>query len=177
MALNPSIQDKLIEEINSVADENGDVEYDTLVKLPYIDAVLSETLRKYPPAIRNIRVASENYKLGDTGIELFKGQLVLIPVYAMHHDEQFYPDPERFDPTRFLPENRHSIVPYTYLPFGVGPRNCIGMRFALLEAKLGLVKIIQKYKFVPTENTDVPLKLDGLALLIAERVIVGIVKK
>ncbi len=94
------------------------------------------------------RRAAEEYKLGDSGIELFKDQIVEITVFAMHYCEEFYPNPDKFNPDRFMPENRSQIKPYTYLPFGVGPRNCIGLRFALLEAKLSLTKLIQKYKFV-----------------------------
>ncbi len=158
MALNPHVQDKLYEEVNAVADKNGDIDYDTLMKLPYLDSVLSETLRKYPPFFRLERRVAQKYKLGDSGIELFKDQIVEIPVFAIHHSEEFYPNPDDFNPDRFMPKNRSQIKSYTYLPFGVGPRNCIGLRFALLEAKLGVSKLIQRYKFFRSENTDVPLK-------------------
>ena len=88
-----------------------------------------------------------------------------------------YENPEEFDPERFMPENRHKIKPYTYLPFGAGPRNCIGLRFALLEAKLSLSKLIQKYKFVRSENTDVPLKFKASGLLQVEKLMLKIQKR
>ncbi|CAG2181433.1 unnamed protein product, partial [Oppiella nova] len=155
LALNQDIQDKLWEEINSAVDSNGEISYEELTRLPYLDAVLSETLRLHPPAQRLPRLASTDYKLGETGITLLKGQQIEFPIHGIHHLEEYYPNPFQFNPDRFMPENRHNIIPYTYLPFGAGPRNCIGMRFALLEAKLGLAHIIRKYRFFRTPNTDV----------------------
>jgi cytochrome P450 len=180
LALHPEVQDKLYAEVTAVADKNGDIDYETLVKLPYIDAVLSETLRKYPPVARLERRVSENYTLGgedNGGIKLYKGQIVDIPAFAIHHCEDYYENPEKFDPERFMPENRHKIKPYTYLPFGAGPRNCIGLRFALLEAKLSLSKLIQKYRFVRSENTDVPLKFKPSGLLQVDKVMLKIQKR
>jgi len=180
LALHPKVQDKLYAEVAAVADKNGNIDYETLVKLPYIDAVLSETLRKYPPLSRLERRVSENYTLGgedNGGIKLYKGQVVEIPTFAIHHCEDYYENPEEFDPERFMPENRHKIKPYTYLPFGAGPRNCIGLRFALLEAKLSLSKLIQKYRFVRSENTDVPLKFKSSGLLQVEKLMLKIQKR
>ena len=77
-----------------------------------------------------------------------------------------------------MPENRHKIIPYTYLPFGAGPHNCIGMRFALMEAKVGLAQVIRRFRLTRVEQTDVPLKLKiSLALHSPQRVILGIEKK
>ncbi len=104
--------------------------------------------------------------MGSTGLTLFKRQTVEIPVYAIHNLEQYFPNAEKFIPERFLPENRHQIVPYTYLPFGAGPRNCIGMRFALTKAKLGLASIVQKYRFFRSPRTEVLLSFKNrIALL------------
>ncbi|CAG2178733.1 unnamed protein product, partial [Oppiella nova] len=122
LALNAHIQQKLYEEMRSSFDANGEIDYNLLARLPYLDAVLSETLRLHSPATKTSRVASEDYKLGDTGITIQKGQTVDILSYAIHHSEEYYPNAEKFTPERFLPENRHKILPYTYLPFGAGPR-------------------------------------------------------
>ena len=147
----------------------------TSTKLKYLDAVLSETLRCYPVAARTSRECDTAYKLGDTGITLFKEQLIEIPVYAIHHTEEYYPNHEKFIPERFLPENRDQLVPYTFLPFGSGPRNCIGMRFALMEAKLGLAQVVKRFKFVKSANTSVPLKYKaGFHLMQPKKVMVAI---
>ena len=180
LALNQNVQEKLYQEIKSSADRNGEIDYETLAKLPYLDAVISETLRKYPPVTRLERlVCQDNYKLANTGITLNKGDLVEIPAYAIHHSEEFYPEPEKFQPQRFLPENRHLINPYAYLPFGSGPRNCVGMRFGLLESKLALSKVILKYKFERSPNTQDPLQFYPLrrVLSVKKGVFVKILKR
>jgi cytochrome P450 len=178
LALNPECQEKLYEEINSAIDSNGEISYEALATLPYLDSVISETLRLYPPIIKLEREPITDYKLGDTGITLFKGQIVEIPVYAIHHSEEYYPNPENFNPSRFMPQNRDQIIPYTYLPFGAGPRNCIGMRFALMETKLCLAQIVRRYKFVRSVKTEIPLQFKKVSLLLSTNgLIVGIQKR
>ena len=178
LAVNQSVQDKLYEEIKLIQDEKGSIDYETLAKLPYLDAFISEILRKYPPLIRLNRVAEQKHQLGNTGITLNKGDTVYILVYAIHHNEEYYPSPEQFKPERFLPENRHLIKPYTYLPFGSGPRHCVGMKFALLETKLALAKIITKYKFVTSKNTQIPLKfLTNRIILTVKSIIVAVERR
>lgn len=93
-------------------------------------------------------------------VHLNKGDIVWIPVFGIHRDPQFYPDPDRFDPERFNDENKKSINPYTFTPFGAGPRNCIGSRFALLEVKILLFHLLTKFDLVPTGKTQIPLKLN-----------------
>ena len=159
LAVNPECQQTLVEEVQQCIDQNGTIDYEGIVGLPYLDACISETLRLCNPALQAARVASEDYTLGKTGITIPKGMTVIIPVHAIHHSPKFYPNPHRFDPTRFMPENRDKLIPYTYLPFGAGPRNCVGMRFALMEAKTAIVRLITKYEFFRTKNTKVPLQL------------------
>ena len=84
--------------------------------------------------------------------------LVNFNLQAMHYNPEYYPNPQRWDPERFMPENRDKLVPYTYMPFGLGPRNCVGMRFALMEAKTAIAYLINKFKFIRTDSTKVPLK-------------------
>ena len=90
---------------------------------------------------------------------------VLIPVYSLHREEEFWPEPDTFKPERFLPENKDSINPFAYLPFGNGPRNCIGMRFALMEIKSILARMLQKYCLVRGLETPVPLKIKPKTVL------------
>ena len=84
---------------------------------------------------------------------------VCIPIYALHRDEEFWPEPDSFKPERFLPENKDSINQFAHLPFGSGPRSCIGMRFAMMEIKTILVKMLQKYRLVRGPETPVPIKM------------------
>jgi cytochrome P450 family 3 subfamily A len=120
----------------------------------------------------------EDIDLDNSNVKIPKGVIVEIPVYAIHHDSEFYENPFVFNPDRFMPENRSNITPYSYIPFGAGPRNCIGMRFALLEAKLALAKITQKFRFFRTPKTQVPLKYSrGRRLLQAKSLIVGIERR
>jgi len=93
----------------------------------------------------------------NTDIVLDKGVSALIPVHNIHHDPEIYPEPERFDPSRFDPEEVKSRHPMAYLPFGDGPRNCIGLRFGKVQAKVGLVSLLRRFKFSASNRTEVPL--------------------
>ncbi|CAG2111767.1 unnamed protein product [Medioppia subpectinata] len=179
LALNPHIQDILCNEINCAIDSNGEIPYEVLAKLPHLDAVISETLRLHSPFLRLSRLATTDYPLADTGITLRAGQQIDFPIQAIHRSEEYYENAHQFNPDRFMPENRHKIIPYTYLPFGAGPRNCIGMRFALLNAKLALAHIVKNYTFFPTPNTDRPIHyMRGiLNLTFPQKLIVGIDKR
>lgn len=155
---NREVQKRLYEEITQVigsnqCDTSSEQYFDQVVhQIPYLDAVIKETLRKYPPVVRlERRVTVDSYKLN--GVPLPKDQVVEIPTIAVHYHPDYYPDPHRFDPQRWMPENKHLLVPYTYLPFGDGPRNCVGMRFAYQEIKLALAQVITKYRFEANSNT------------------------
>ena len=121
--------------------------------MKYMEMVIDETLRMYPPAARTDRVASNDYEY--EGIKIKKGQVVTVAIYAIHHDPSIYPNPEQFDPNRFSEENKKTRDSVTFLPFGAGPRNCIGMRFAVIEMKLLLASILSKYRFITCDKTPV----------------------
>jgi len=144
--------------------------------IPYLEAVLKETLRMAPPIGRlQRRVGVDGYKLA--GIPLNKDVQVDIATIAVHYCADYYPEPERFNPERFMPENKHLLVPYTYLPFGAGPRNCIGMRFAYQEMKLCLAKIIRGYKFETTAETKIPLNYSKIGILSAKDIPLKVCKR
>ncbi|KAH9368445.1 hypothetical protein HPB48_012625 [Haemaphysalis longicornis] len=154
LAIHPDIQERLRKEVDECFDAHGEhPSLDVVTKLNYLHCVVSEALRMYPPGSRGLQ--STTTSLGDTGIKLKKGDVVGVPVYAMHHDPQYFPDPFTFNPERFSDENVGSIQPYTYLPFGAGPRNCIGMRFALQAVKLCVLHTIRNVQLVLTEKTKV----------------------
>ncbi|KAM7315660.1 cytochrome P450 3A24 [Ixodes scapularis] len=179
LALHPDIQAKLREEADECFKQHGpDPSLDVVSKLQYLHGVVSESLRMYPPAVRIERSALNDYVLGDTGIKVPKGCVVAVPVYSMHYDPEYFPDPTTFDPNRFSDENIDSIRPYTYLPFGAGPRNCIGMRFALEAVKLSLLHSVHSVEFVRTKNTKVPLEfVKGFGVLNAKHLTIGIRKR
>lgn len=92
-------------------------------------------------------------------IHLSPGTSVWVPIFPIQRDPQYYPNPNHFDPERFNDENKSKIKPGTYMPFGVGPRNCIGSRFALLEAKIIILYFLSKLELKPCEKTLIPMKL------------------
>lgn len=178
LAKHPNIQNKLYDEIKTIIDRGETLDFNNIMKLPYLDAVISETLRKHPPALLLSREAMEEYHIPEYKYTLEKDEAITIPVYAIHHDPEYYPNPETFNPDRFMPENRHNIVPYTYLPFGGGPRNCIGMRFALSEAKLGLANLLKNFIIIATDKTCDRLQVEkSLFLMKTTPIYVGVKRR
>ncbi|KAF2885200.1 hypothetical protein ILUMI_20975 [Ignelater luminosus] len=156
LARNPDIQENLYREIIDSCKEK--VTYEAVLGMKYLDCVVSETLRKWPlaPFLDRLSVKPftiESEKPGEKPLHLEAGSTIWIPVIGIHRDPNHYPDPEKFDPERFNDENKKNIKPFSYLPFGAGPRNCIGSRFALLETKLIMVKILQHFELVPVDKT------------------------
>ncbi|XP_063929823.1 probable cytochrome P450 6a23 [Zophobas morio] len=161
LARHQDIQDKLRDEINAVlAKNNGEITYGAIQEMKYMDQVIDETLRKYPPVSRLARICVKDYKIPDQNVVIEKGTAVEIPVYAIHYDKEYYPDPEKFDPERFNEENKSKRHHFTHLPFGEGPRICIGMRFGLMQSKVGLTALLKNYKFTVNKKTMEPLKIN-----------------
>lgn len=157
LATHEDCQQRLQQEIDEALSRHGNsFSYDALSEMKYFDAVISETLRLCPPAIRADRRAETDYLLGDTGIEIKKDMLVSIPIYAIHRDPEWYPQPDYFVPERFM-SPKTAPPAYTYLAFGAGPRLCLGMRFAQMQVKMCLAKILSSFQVQITEATQVPL--------------------
>ncbi|XP_055624245.1 probable cytochrome P450 9f2 [Toxorhynchites rutilus septentrionalis] len=174
LALNPDIQQKLYEEIQETNTrlQGESLSYDVLQKMKYLDMVVSETLRLWPvPAVD--RQCVRDYTLDDgEGLKftIDEGACVWIPVYGIHRDPKYYPNPNKFDPERFNDTNRANINMDAYLPFGVGPRNCIGSRFALMEMKVIMYQLLLHFSLERTEQTQVPIQLlKGLLGLASEK--------
>jgi cytochrome P450 family 6 len=169
LALNKNIQDRLRQEVTEVLHEDEEFSYESIQKMKYLDMVLNETLRKYPLAPFLNRKSDVRYTFEETGFTLDKGVSVIVPISGLHYDPEYYPDPEKYDPERFSDENKKNINPYTYLPFGEGPRNCIGQRFALLVSKVALAYTIKDFLFETTNQTAVPLRFDPGSLFVQNR--------
>uniref|UniRef100_A0A914L7A7 Uncharacterized protein n=1 Tax=Meloidogyne incognita TaxID=6306 RepID=A0A914L7A7_MELIC len=164
LAMHPKIQEKLREEINSVLGINEDISYEHLKKMDYLQAFLQETLRMYPPAPVSNRACNTNLNLN--GINLREGDLVTIPIYSIQHNEEFYTEPEEFKPERFIREEKASVDPLTFLAFGLGPRNCLGMRFAEIQMQVVIAHLVRRFKFKPSQNSPrLPLELESVMLL------------
>ncbi|KAL6482511.1 hypothetical protein MHYP_G00105910 [Metynnis hypsauchen] len=163
MATNPETMKKLQEEIDRTFPDKTPAQYDAVMSMEYLDAALDETLRLYPVAARTDRVAKKTVEIN--GVNIPKGTAVMIPIYPLHRDPEYWPDPDTFNPERFFKENKESIDPYMYIPFGAGPRNCIGMRFALVSMKLAIVEILQRFDVSVCDEMKIPLELGKDAFL------------
>ncbi|EDV35891.1 uncharacterized protein Dana_GF12247, isoform A [Drosophila ananassae] len=156
---NPDIQQRLYEEILETKESlnGGPVTYDTVQKMTYMDMVISETLRKWSLAPTTDRVCSKDYTLTDEdGTKLFDfkvGDRISIPIAGLHGDDRYFPEPRKFDPERFSEERKGDMVPFTYLPFGAGPRSCIASRFAQMQVKGMLYHLLLNYKIEESPRT------------------------
>lgn len=174
LAVNADIQEKLRTEVDKYfAQENGEISYDSLAKMEYLDMVVSEALRKYPPTIIAERVCVKKFELppsepGCNSVTVNPGDAIWFSLLGIHYDPKYFPNPEKFDPERFNAENKHKIDPYTYFPFGLGPRKCIGNRFALMEIKIVIVHILQKFIIKSTEKTKPVIFKKGSFQMIPE---------
>jgi cytochrome P450 len=157
LSQHPAVEAKLHEEIDRVL-AGREPGMSDLVNLPYSDMVIRESMRLYPPAPGIAREPVEDVSIG--GYDVRKGSLIVIHSYAMQRDDRYFPDAERYDPERFAAGWEERIPRYAYLPFGSGPRGCIGNSFAMIEARLVLVAMAQKFRLaLPAGETVRPVQL------------------
>lgn len=170
LATHPDVQKKLQDEIDRALPNKAPVTYDALMDMEYLDMVVNETLRLYPIANRLERVSKKDVEIN--GMFIPKGTIVMMPIYPLHRDPEYWPEPEEFCPERFSKENKGSIDPYVYMPFGNGPRNCLGMRFALISMKLAVISVLQNFTLQPCEETQIPPKLSRQPIIQPEKPII-----
>ncbi|XP_011055130.1 PREDICTED: cytochrome P450 4C1-like isoform X2 [Acromyrmex echinatior] len=146
-------QEKVHKELEEIF---GDSEVPASVKelsqLKYLERVIKETLRIFPSVPLIVRELVEDVKIDN--YTLMKGTSVILTILLAHRNPAVWPDPLKFDPDRFLPENSQNRNPYAYIPFSAGPRNCIGQRFALLEEKTVLTAILRKWRVKSVKTID-----------------------
>ncbi|CAF3826441.1 unnamed protein product [Rotaria sp. Silwood1] len=161
IALHQDIQQRLFEEMQSIFENDNEraCTLDDITQMNYLERVIKETLRLLPSVPMIGREIQETFQYD--GKTFLKGTTAIIFIYEIHRDPRQFPEPEKFDPDRFLPELVQQRHPYAYIPFSAGSRNCIGQRFALLEEKVFLSTIIRRFHlttsqsyqdFVPTEQ-------------------------
>ncbi|XP_069676206.1 cytochrome P450 9e2-like [Periplaneta americana] len=161
LATHPDIQSRLQKEIDEILEnDEGKLTYEAVHSMKYLDMVVSETLRMYPPLLGIDRKCIKTYTFKtDPPCTVEPGDSVWIPVYCLHHDPKYFPKPEKFDPERFSDVNKDNINQYAYLPFGLGPRSCIGNRFALMEAKIALVHLLTRFNLKVVAKTPIPIQI------------------
>ncbi|CDW57282.1 p450 domain containing protein [Trichuris trichiura] len=154
LARHPEIQEKLRSEIMDYH-KNEKPSYESVQRMVYLDCVIRETLRLYPVASGVVnRRCMQTCTTGGFTIE--KGMNVVVDVWSIHYNKDIWgPDADEFVPEHQL----DSLHPLAWIPFGAGPRRCIGERFALLEMKLTLARLLRKYRIFINDQTEVPLKL------------------
>ncbi|XP_067687703.1 cytochrome P450 3A29-like [Haliotis asinina] len=162
LAMNPDIQEKAFNEIKEMLG-NEEPNHDNIGKLKYLDNIVTETLRLYPPVVALHRRASENIHLKD--LTIYEGQTVFVPVLALQRDPKLFKDPHSFKPERHDDKSN----PLSFLAFGYGPRICIGMRLALVEAKIALVHVLRAVKFARAPDTQDVLTFNESGVLQTEK--------
>lgn len=159
LSLNPDIQKKAKQHIDQkLKEHNGEFTYECLQSMDYIEKIVYETIRLFPPLSTITRDSSKVYKLPN-GSTIPVGTRITIPVLGFHTDPDIFSDPEKFDPSRFEESTAANRHPFSFLPFGEGPRSCLGQRFGLLQTKLGLAKLIHQYLFETSDKTTIPVKV------------------
>ncbi|XP_023309983.1 cytochrome P450 4C1-like [Anoplophora glabripennis] len=146
LANEEKIQEEILKEVEEVLGHSGKLPtYNDLVELKFMERCIKECLRLYPSVPLIARVAGEDIKT-HTGYIIPKGCGINIYIYDLHRSSEYWENPEKFDPDRFLPENVARRHPFAYLPFSAGFRNCIGQKFAILEIMAALCGILRKFK-------------------------------
>jgi cytochrome P450 len=154
LALFPEWQQRARDEVRSVTG-GGPVGREHLPRLPLVEAIFQEAMRLYPPGPSLMRRATKDTSLG--GYHIKQGAIVVIPIYVVHRHERLWTEPLRFDPSRFAPEAKAGRHRCAYMPFGAGPRTCIGSTFAMLEGKAILATLLSRASFeLPPGEVPVP---------------------
>ncbi|KAK7870820.1 hypothetical protein R5R35_014409 [Gryllus longicercus] len=159
LACHSDVQEKVLEELKSVFDWSQPLQptIQQLGELKYLEMVIKEALRLYPPVAAILRDITNDERLPSTGHVIPDGTVMIVSPWAVHRNPEVYPDPEKFDPERFSAGETARRHPYAFLPFSAGPRNCIGQRFAILEMKSVLAKVIWNFEmFVEPGFTALP---------------------
>ncbi|RUS72065.1 hypothetical protein EGW08_020180 [Elysia chlorotica] len=167
LALHPEHQRRVQEELDS---KFGDTDledwvpdYEGVQSLPYLDQCINEAMRLFPPGILIDRICTEEITMH--GVRFPKGMTVILPIYAIHMDPDLWEDPQDFKPERFSPEAREARHQFSFFPFGHGPRNCIGLRLALLELKMVLASVLRSFDVTPCGKTVFPVRLSSWQLV------------
>lgn len=168
----------------ALAKFNGEICFDSISAMTYLDQIVNgkgfdmisdvrltlsfaESLRKYPPIPVLIRETTKNYQIPNTTTTLEAGTPIYIPVYAIHHDPELYPTPEKFNPERFSMNAKRE--PYTWIPFGEGPRACLGKQLSIMQAKIVLAYLLINFRFSIGKKCSMPLQVDVTSFVLTPK--------
>lgn len=152
LATQPEIAGHIRDEVERVT-QGEPLGFQHIRNLHFTTSVFKESMRLYPPITFIPRVAAENTKIGNRKIK--KGAMIMIAPWVIHRHHDYWENPDCFDATRFMPHREKEIKPNTYMPFGLGPRVCVGANFATIEATLILARLAMRYDFTPEPNQTV----------------------
>ena len=154
LAKNQDCQEKLYQEVQEAIEATGSTNFDytTIMNMPYLEQFFQESFRMYPFTHLE-RCSKEEYRIPGTEIVIPKGIFVRYAATAVVKDEKYYPNPEEFNPENYSAEKKADRHPFVSGGFGHGPRNCIAQRFATMEVKIVIARLLSKYKIVPCPKT------------------------
>ncbi|XP_026474633.1 cytochrome P450 6k1-like [Ctenocephalides felis] len=167
IAKNPDVQDRMVKEIEEVLKGHEDkVTYDAMIEMTYLDAVINETLRKWPIVAAFPRTCTKDYELPPfeggpkRAIGIKRGDSVHVAIGSFHKDPQYFSNPDKFDPSRFFEGSAETFTKDAFFPWGAGPRLCLGQRFAFLQIKTSVMAVVRSFKLKISEGKDADPKLD-----------------
>ena len=157
----PQWEARMLAEIDEIVGK-GPIEARHIPELKTVEQVVKESMRLFPPAPVMTRMARTATKLG--GVDIPEGASIVVPIYSIHRHKAYWPDPDRFDPTRFTPEKERQMARYQFMPFGAGPRICIGQAFAMIEAVSMLATFIRRARFALPPGSRRPEPISRITL-------------
>ncbi|CAO1392675.1 unnamed protein product [Diamesa serratosioi] len=170
LSLNQEVQEKARQSVEKVMkNHDNEFSYEAMMEMDYIENCINESLRKYPPVSNLTRLCQKDYQVEGTDWKIRKGQLVMIPAHAIQNDPEIYPNPDNFDPDRFTTEEASKRSAYSFLSFGLGPRVCIGLRFGMMQAKIGLAMLLQNFKFETCSKSVIPIEFDSKVFILTPK--------
>ncbi|KAH8242680.1 hypothetical protein KR032_001104, partial [Drosophila birchii] len=165
LAQYPELLQRLQTEVDeTLAKNGGQITYDSLQKMEFLELCLQETMRKYPGLPILNRECTQDYTVPETNHVIPKGTPVVISLYGIHRDPEYFPDPEKYDPDRFSEESRN-YDSTGFMPFGEGPRICIAQRMGRVNSKLAIIKILQNFNVEVMSKRELEFENSGIALI------------
>ncbi|CAN7981766.1 unnamed protein product [Ixodes pacificus] len=165
LAKQPDVQEKVRKEVSESVEKSGCLDYETVMhKLKYLGQVLNETLRIFPPSLTFMtRVTKNDFEYNGTKFKA--GVSIMSPVLQVHMDSRYWPEPHKFDPDRFSPENKENVHKMAFQPFGHGPRGCVGSMMAVLEIRYTLARLVQDFRFELGDTQKGILDMDSYGMM------------